>query len=289
MFYTSTRDDGQSDIYRYDIATHETTRLTGEPESEYSATMMPGGRRFSVIRVERDSTQRLWSFALDGSDPRLVLRTIKPVGYQAWLDADHVAVYVLGQPATLQLVDVRTEHADTVARDIDRSLSPMGEGAGGAVSFVEHVRGGPYTLERLWLDNAGRARTETIAQLPDRRGVRGLDGDRDRDHGEREQGVHARAKAVELDDGRRLRHGRACPHQPVGDQPERPLARHGRGRREVGWTSALRALIVGQRPTLTPRKCLSTLRVCRKMPLVAAETRVACRTGEAQDPLRHAP
>lgn len=167
VFYTSTRDDGQSDIYRYDIATHETTRLTGGPESEYSATMMPGGRRFSVIRVERDSTQRLWSFALDGSDPRLVLRTIKPVGYQAWLDADHVAVYVLGQPATLQLVDVRTEHADTVARDIDRSLSPMGEGAGGAVSFVEHVRGGPYTLERLWLDNAGRARTETIAQLPD--------------------------------------------------------------------------------------------------------------------------
>src|SRR6185312_10997059 len=127
-------DDRQPDIYRYDIAARQTTRLTGGPESEYSPTPMPGGHRFSVIRVERDSAQRLWSFALDGSDPEVVLRTVQPVGYHAWLDADHVAVYVLGRPATLQMVDVRTDQADTVAHDIDRSLSPI---ATDSVSFVQ--------------------------------------------------------------------------------------------------------------------------------------------------------
>ena len=163
ILYTSIRADGQADIYRYDIGTKETVRLTGAPESEYSPTMMPGGRRFSVVRVERDSTQRLWSFALDGSDPQLVLRAIKPVGYHAWLDADHLVAYVLGQPATLQVIDVRTEHADTVARDIDRSLSPI---SAGSASFVQRAAGGRLTLERLSLGDKGPARIETIAELP---------------------------------------------------------------------------------------------------------------------------
>ena len=163
VFYTSIRDDGQADIYRYDIGTRETTRLTGAPESEYSPTMMPGGRRFSVVRVERDSAQRLWSFALDGSDPQLVLRTIKPVGYHAWLDADRVAAYVLGRPATLQVVDLRSEHADTVANDIDRSLSPI---AAGSASFVQRAADGQLTLERLSINATGTPRTERVATLP---------------------------------------------------------------------------------------------------------------------------
>ncbi|MFI5229728.1 MAG: TolB family protein, partial [Gemmatimonadales bacterium] len=163
LFYTSIRDDGQADIYRYEITTKETARLTGGPESEYSPSMMPGGRRFSVVRVERDSTQRLWSFALDGSDPQLVLHGVRPVGYHTWLDADHVAVYVLGRPATLQVVDVRTEQADTAARDIDRSLSPI---AVGSMSFVQRGPGGSLTLEHLWLDTMHAPHTEPIAQLP---------------------------------------------------------------------------------------------------------------------------
>jgi len=133
VFYTSTREDGQADIYRYDIATRQTARVTATPESEYSATLMPGTNRFSVVRVERDSTQRLWSFAMDGSDPRLVLRSIKPVGYHAWLDQTHVALFVLGTPATLQLATVGSEHVDTLARNIGRSLSAAGVGR---VSFA---------------------------------------------------------------------------------------------------------------------------------------------------------
>src|ERR1043165_5982756 len=36
VLYTSTREDGQSDIYRYDIAAQTTARVTSTPESEYS-------------------------------------------------------------------------------------------------------------------------------------------------------------------------------------------------------------------------------------------------------------
>ena len=111
ILFTSIREDGQSDIYRYDIASKAIARVTSTPESEYSATVMPGGQRFSVIRVEHDSTQRLWSFALDGSDPQLlVLAALKPVGYHAWIDPNNLALFVLGNPNALVHYDLRSGH-----------------------------------------------------------------------------------------------------------------------------------------------------------------------------------
>jgi hypothetical protein len=146
VLFTSVRADAQADIYRYDIGTRSTTRVTSTTESEYSATVMPGGRRFSVIRVEADSTQRLWSFALDGSDPRLVLPDVKPVGYHAWSGDSIVAVFVLGQPATLQLASTRGGAARQVAGNIGRSLVAIP--GGGSVSFVRRDGDG-WMIERV--------------------------------------------------------------------------------------------------------------------------------------------
>jgi hypothetical protein len=137
MLFTATHDDGQSDIYRLDIGSRAVTRVTSTPESEYSATVMPGGKRFSVIRVEKDSTQRLWSFAMDGSDPKIVIESLKPVGYHAWIDATNLALFVLGRPNALVHYDVRTSKSDTLARDIGRSLLPLPSKDG--FSFVQRV------------------------------------------------------------------------------------------------------------------------------------------------------
>src|SRR6476660_136556 len=124
LLYTTIDSTGQADIWRYDLATRRHTRLTRTPESEYSPTMMPGSKRFSVVRVERDSTQRLWSFRLDGQDPQLVLPSLAPVGYHAWLDQFRLVAYVLGTPSTLHVVrrdgsedEVRASH---VGRAIQR-------------------------------------------------------------------------------------------------------------------------------------------------------------------------
>jgi dipeptidyl aminopeptidase/acylaminoacyl peptidase len=121
LFYTSVR-DGQSDIYRLDLQTRRSTALTGAPESEYSATVLPGGKEFSVIRVERDSTQRLWAFPIAGGAPRLLLEKIKPVGYQAWVDPTTVGVFVLGSPSTLQVADLGTGTARILLSNIGRAL-----------------------------------------------------------------------------------------------------------------------------------------------------------------------
>jgi dipeptidyl aminopeptidase/acylaminoacyl peptidase len=122
-----------SDIYRYDIKSGRISQVTNTPESEYSPTVTPDGRHISVIRVEPDGVQRLWKFTLDGTSPELVLTGVKPVGYHAWADANTLALFVLGKPATLQVADTRTGKAEVVATGIGRSVQRIPRGG---ISFV---------------------------------------------------------------------------------------------------------------------------------------------------------
>jgi dipeptidyl aminopeptidase/acylaminoacyl peptidase len=121
ILYTSIRDK-QADIYRYDLRAASTTQVTNTPESEYSPTLMPDGKSISVVRVEADGSQRLWKFPAAGGSPALVLEKIKPVGYHLWIDQDTLALFVLGKPNTLQLVDLKTGKAEWVADNPGRIL-----------------------------------------------------------------------------------------------------------------------------------------------------------------------
>jgi dipeptidyl aminopeptidase/acylaminoacyl peptidase len=164
VFYTSTREDGQADIYRYDIAAKTSQRLTTTaPESEYSATVMPSKERLSVVRVERDSTQRLWSFNFDGTDDRLVLPDMKPVGYHAWIDPWHVALFVLGKPSSLVVANLRTGARDVVALDIGRSLVLLPNRRG--FTFLAH-RDSSWVLTEARLTNDSVTLVRPLIALP---------------------------------------------------------------------------------------------------------------------------
>ena len=160
ILFTSIRGGTQTDIYRYDLASRATTRVTSTPESEYSATVTPDGGHISVIRVEADGTQRLWRFTLGGAQPELVLADVKPVGYHAWADDRTLALFVLGQPATLQVADARTGRADILVAGIGRSIQRIPAAAHmlGSISFVERVpqAGGGAALWIRALDPAKR-------------------------------------------------------------------------------------------------------------------------------------
>lgn len=156
ILFTSVREDAQADIYRYDVATRAVTRVTRTTESEYSATPMPDRRRISVIRVEADSTQRLWSFAIDGKDPQLVLRDVKPVGYHAWANDSILALFVLGSPATLQVANARTGNSHVVLGGIGRSIHRIPRSA--SISFV-HKQG----ENDWWIKRYDPVRDSTVA------------------------------------------------------------------------------------------------------------------------------
>lgn len=134
LLFTRIGADGQAEAFRLDVGTGVARQLTRTPESEYSPTPLADGG-FSAVRVEADSTQRLWRFRADGTNPRLVFPEIAPVGYHAWADSSTAALFVLGEPATLRLADARTGESREVARGIGRSLNPIPGRR--AISFIQ--------------------------------------------------------------------------------------------------------------------------------------------------------
>jgi len=162
IFYTSIRADKQADIYRYNLEQQANERLTFDPESEFSPTLTPDGKFFSVIRVEADNTQRLWKFPLDKVSPVLVLKDIKPVGYHCWIDQNTVALFILGQPNTLQIVDVNTGKAEVLAQNIGRTLRLIPKQA--KLSFVHKVSNQEWLIESL--DLKTRQISTVIKTLP---------------------------------------------------------------------------------------------------------------------------
>ena len=149
LWYTAIDEhDGQADIWRYDFAEQRVTRVTASnPESEYSATPLPDGSGISTIRVEADSTQRLWRFNGDGTNASVLLDNVAPVGYHAWVDETTVIMFVLGSPPTLQRGDTRTGRAEVLAENIGRSIQPIPNSFD--VSYVQGHEDGSTTIMRL--------------------------------------------------------------------------------------------------------------------------------------------
>ncbi len=166
LFFTSNRGDGQSDIYRNDFSTGLTTPVRRTtPESEYSAMVTRDSSAITVIRVEADSTQRLWQIPLGAGEPKVLFPAIKPVGYFAQADDSTWALFVLGTPATLQLAITGHEQGTVLAQNIGRSLHRIPGST--RVSYVQKGSNGWYVMS---LDTRTR-RADTL--------VRTLDGSED--------------------------------------------------------------------------------------------------------------
>lgn len=154
MLLYSSQVGKQTDIYRYDLKSRKTTQLTSTPESEYSPTPMRDGKHFSVIQqINTDGpqkgAQKLMAFPLEarGKPYTLFYQAEKLVGYHAWLDKQHVAMFILGTaakddtpatPHTLQIVDLKTGKCRIAAADIGASLYKIP--GKNAVSFT-HYKG----------------------------------------------------------------------------------------------------------------------------------------------------
>lgn len=160
ILYTSFRNK-QTDIYRYDLSTGQTTQVTNTPESEYSPTLMPDKKHISVVRVEADGTQRLWKFPLTGGNqPSLIIENIKPVGYHHWINDHSVALFVLGgtgKPNFLEVYDLHTGKSEFVTESPGRVLTKVPNQ--NSFSFVDKVS------DKSWEIKAFDLRMRTSASM----------------------------------------------------------------------------------------------------------------------------
>ena len=112
--------DGQTDIARYYIGSGKTKLITNTPQgSEYSPTPTPDGK-ISSIRLDTTGLQLLYKYDLSGNSEVLVDELV--IGYHTWLGKSRLAAFILGEPNTLHIVDVKKGKNKKVAENIGRSL-----------------------------------------------------------------------------------------------------------------------------------------------------------------------
>jgi hypothetical protein len=172
ILVAANREGKQIDIFVFDRMSARVSPLTETAENENSPTFLPEGLgppgAFSVVRTERDKTQRLWRFDARGTSPEVVLADVKPVGYHAWVDSNTVALFVLGPPSTLRIASVATGQAEIAAENIGRSLHRVPGTQ--SVSFVQQETGGEFWIKQI---DVASKKIEPL--------VKAVDGSADRD------------------------------------------------------------------------------------------------------------
>lgn len=121
LVFASTR-NGQTDIAAYNIRDGKISYISNTLDgSEYSPTKIPGQNAVSAIRLDTTGLQRLYRYNVEtGTDTVLVDKLV--IGYHTWVNDYTIASFVLGEPTTLVISDLKKGTNLTVDNTIGRSL-----------------------------------------------------------------------------------------------------------------------------------------------------------------------
>ena len=102
MYFVSSNDTNNTDIYSYDLGSKKIKRITRTPECEYSPKLTTDQEHLSCVRVERDKiTQRLYTYSLKGKKPFAVMPEQTTIGYFEWLSLHEYIAFELPEPFSL--------------------------------------------------------------------------------------------------------------------------------------------------------------------------------------------
>ncbi len=150
-------DTTQTDIFGVNFSNETLTQITATSESEYSAQVLPGPTgelgtanfvpRFSCVRVEADGvSQRIWEFPKDRSNNgEPIFDDLVNVGYYLWVVQNALAVFQVGAPHNLAIVNRVSARKKNITANIGRCFQPMPKGN---MAFV-HKLGNSWLIKEL--------------------------------------------------------------------------------------------------------------------------------------------
>ena len=153
LYFTSIREKKNADVYLYDFKTKLTKQITNTPEDEYSPTPMPDGKYFSTVRVEKDSTQRLWKFPIAGGTPELIFKDVRRIGYHCWAENTLAGLWILGD--SMKIGDIRMGMALFVDTGIGRCIQSIPNDR--ALSYVKKNSKDNWVIMRFGLGAAKKS------------------------------------------------------------------------------------------------------------------------------------
>lgn len=164
-------DTTQTDIYSLNLKDKVLTQVTATVESEYAPALVPLRDEddkqlfFSCVRVEEDeeNSQRLWKFPVDRSNNgQPVFTSISNIGYHAWLNYREALLFIIGNPHSLVIANVRDQSTRNVISNIGRCFQEM---PNGDYAFVHKIDNKSWLIKRL---NSRTFSTQLLtAALPD--------------------------------------------------------------------------------------------------------------------------
>ncbi|MBP6334881.1 MAG: hypothetical protein KA444_05360 [Bacteroidia bacterium] len=122
ILYIQVADSTQSDIFEYTFQTKKHKQLTSSKESEYSPTFLPDKSKLSIVRVDQDSAQRFYTFSPDNVSLVNQVKGTDSIGYFCWLNDSMLAMFLVGERFSLQVLNTNTHRRTFIAWDIGRCL-----------------------------------------------------------------------------------------------------------------------------------------------------------------------
>jgi len=143
VLYTSTREN-QTDVVLYNLENGTKAWLTNTPGSEYSPTQTPKKKYFTAVRLDKDDTQRLWRYNFNRRKAEVLIPDLT-VGYHAWFDKNLVISFILGDPSTLMVTNLKYGINYPIEKNIGRSLHRIPQTE--KLSFISLEHGEPEIYE----------------------------------------------------------------------------------------------------------------------------------------------
>ncbi len=134
ILFASTR-NGQTDVALYTIETKTKSWLTNTLGSEYSPTQSPLTKYFTAIKLEEEGTQLLWLYRFNRKKPKVLVDDWK-VGYHTWLNKKMVVSFVLNDPPTLEVSNLKFQIKYPIEKNIGRSIHTIPNTE--LISFISH-------------------------------------------------------------------------------------------------------------------------------------------------------
>ena len=150
IYYSSFNEDGRADLKTYNYKKKETKSFTTTQEREYSPTLTPDKHFISCIIQRDNNAQDLGKYPVVGGAPDVIINNMI-VGYHAWMDNSHLALFVLGDPNTLHLYQLPTREDTVLANNIGRSLHKIPGEQG--FSFVHKVSEKEWLIKKVDLSS----------------------------------------------------------------------------------------------------------------------------------------